>query len=85
MKKSSIDNNDTVLACIKELNHIILKMLYNPKNKFLKPYNFKLGPDKKSYMGSGINYNKNYKKLYINRTLNVLLLLMGVNIMLAKN
>ena len=30
------------------------------KNKFLKPYNFKLG--------SGVNYNKNDKKLYINRT-----------------
>ena len=43
-------------------------MIYNPKNKFLKPYNFKLGSDKKSYMGSGVNYNKNDKKLYINRT-----------------
>ena len=61
-------NNDTAGAFIKELNNIILKMIYNPKNKFLKPYNFKPGPDKKSYMGSGINYNKNDKKLYINRT-----------------
>ena len=61
-------NNDTAGACIKELNDIILKMIYNPKNKFLKPYNFKLGPDKKLYIGSGVKYNKNNKKLYINRT-----------------
>ena len=36
-------------------------MIYDLKNKFSKPYNFKLGPDKKSYVDSGV-HKQNHKR-----------------------
>ena len=46
----------------------MLDMIYDKKNNFLKPYNFKLDFDKKSYADSGISYKNNDKSLFINRT-----------------
>ena len=78
-------NNDTAGVCIKELNDNMLKMIYDPKNKFLKPYNFKLGPDKKSYVCSGVNYNKNDKNLFINRTTKRFIASDGSQLNVSKN
>ena len=59
-------NNDITWKCIKNINDDIIDMIYNKDNQFIKPFNFRIDKDNKSYIRN--NTNKVDKSLYINRS-----------------
>jgi hypothetical protein len=58
-------NNDVTHISIKKINDELIDMIYNPINNFIKPYNFRIDTDKKSYIRN--KTKKIDKTLFINR------------------
>ncbi len=58
-------NNEKSFTFIKKMNDELVKIIYDPKNNFIKPYNYTFCNKKNSYIDSKNAIDKN---LFINRT-----------------
>ena len=48
-------NNDVTHMCMKNMNDNIINMIYDPSNNFIKPYNFRIDDDKRSYINNNLS------------------------------
>ena len=61
-----VRNNEKSFTSIKKMNDELVKIIYDPENNFIKPYNCTFSNKKNSYIDSK---NATDKSLFINRTL----------------
>lgn len=61
-------NNDITHISIRNINNQLIDMIYDEDNNFIKPYNFRMDTDKKSYVRNKTNIID--KTLFINRSSN---------------
>ena len=60
-------NNDVTYLSLKKINDDIITEIYNDNNNFLKPYNFVMNKDNKSYIRSNnkkINHKFYFKNIF---------------------